>query len=308
MPKTVTISWHIRDATNGSINAGEPLFSWEELLVERRTGVGAYATRVVAPYTAPVGTPPLVATQPTLYKYTYVDVDVPEGAYNYRLSCRNKNTAEVYYQSESPVVTVSGATEVTIGFDALTLQFGLRGAPPTCTVITLFESPGNYYNGGTTTEIEPRSYVNLCGSFYDASAGDPPLRGPFTSNYGLVFDGNWLLNQQNPDEGVDFGPNLPSSPMATVARVATGQIINRAAGLQSPFTVKHRRYSSQVTLQVYSEINGTGTLLNTVTTASGSTGLLFPLLTITWTGTAKSLKFTHGANTVAYDDFKFFLL
>lgn len=304
MSKTVTITWNIRDTAASGPN---PLYSWEELLVERRTGSGAYSTLYTAAYSEITGTAPVVATQAATYKYQYVDVGVAEGTYNYKLSTRNKNTGEVYYTSTSPNVTVSGATEITIGFDELTVQEGLRGAPPTCNIIDLIESPGDYFNGGTTIAITGRSYFHLCGGRYaEYPDGDPPLRGPFATNYGLQFSSGMKLLQSG-HSGVNFEGTYGAMPSQYMAIVPSNNaVINRAAGMQSPFKCMRATAFGSITIAAYSEINGGGTLLGFTVTSSGFSG--WALMTVTWTGTAKSLQVSGVAANAIIDNLNFFLL
>ncbi len=154
----------------------------------------------------------------------------------------------------------------------------------------------NYYNGGT------------------GSLGS----GPGT-NYGIAFSANSLAVIQNNAGGSGNTGGEPSPPTALFFLSGAADTMDVAAGFTTGFSFYYSAVSSGGTINVYSGLDGTGTILATLTLPTtpndggGCTGLgagsnpganfcPFEPFGVTFSGTALSVDFGGTANQIAFDN------
>ena len=191
-------------------------------------------------------------------------------------------------------------TIVRAGAVALALAgFGIL-APASANVIhldfaglngNLEEGPGNYYNGGFGT------------------LGSGP--GP---NYGIVFGSDSLTCSGQPG-GLCNTAMIPGGPGANALFFLTGpgDVMDVAHGFTTGFSFYYSAPFFTGTVEVWSGLDGTGTLLATLnlpltTNGSGTTGCYgtnyCPYVAdgVHFSGTAESVVFTGTANYIAFAD------
>jgi len=168
----------------------------------------------------------------------------------------------------------------------------LSAAPAFSAPITLdfegvnsFGSIANFYNGGT-----------------DVPATGVPASG---TNYGVTFGGDALALAND-----SLGPYFSNAPSGNTVMGAVGS--DAALNMASGFTdLMSFYYSATVdtTVNVYSGLNGTGTLLHTFYLAtnaqsgcSDSPFCNWTLASTTLSGVAQSIQFGSAANVAAFDN------
>ncbi len=143
----------------------------------------------------------------------------------------------------------------------------------------------DYYNGGL------------------ASDGTGP--GP---NYGVTFANAYVLNEFTENEGL-----LVTPPNSITFLSGVGAIMDVAAGFDTGFSFNYSAPFFTGEVDVFSGLDGTGTLLATITlplttNGAGMDGCMghnycpvFPI-GVTFAGIAMSVNFSGTANYVVYDD------
>jgi hypothetical protein len=180
------------------------------------------------------------------------------------------------------LAVASGATTAALaGTDVLNFA-GLNGNAE--------ESPLNYYNGGT------------------GSLGSGP--GP---NYGISFGADALACSGQPGGTCNTGL-IPGGPGANAVFFLSGpgDVMNVAAGFSTGFSFFYSAINEPGTVQVFSGLNDTGTLLATLNLSTtpdegdpGCDGGQFcPYVAagVTFSGTAMSVDFSGTANQIAFAD------
>lgn len=151
-----------------------------------------------------------------------------------------------------------------------------------------FESIGDYYNGG---------FSGL---------------GKTGPNFGVQFSSNALaLIDSDAGGSGNFG-NEPS-PSTVLFFLDGNPIMNYAAGFDTGFSLYYSAINNPGSLGIYSDLNGTGTLLASLslpTTPSGPgdpTGNFSPFFPVgvSFTGVARSVVFGGVQNQIAFDDVTF---
>lgn len=147
----------------------------------------------------------------------------------------------------------------------------------------------NYYNGGT-------------GGF--GSSGG--------TNYGIAFSSDSLAVISQLDGGTGNFSNVPPPATTTIAFFlnGAGDTMNVAAGFTTGFSFYYAAANTPGSVSVYSGLNGTGTLLDTINLAvngSGcdSSGLAYDCWTeegVAFSGTAESVVFGGAANYIGFAD------
>jgi hypothetical protein len=147
------------------------------------------------------------------------------------------------------------------------------------------------------------------GNFYNGGGGP---------NFGIEFFGNALaLNSQRPGCGGsgNFSQN-PSGCGALFFLTSSSTGMNRAAGFTTGFSLFYSAVNSAGSVQVWSGLNGTGTLLASLAlpiTPNGGTNTAcnnlnfcpFQAVGVAFSGTAQSIVFAGVANQIAFDDVTF---
>jgi hypothetical protein len=151
------------------------------------------------------------------------------------------------------------------------------------------EQVQNYYNGGT------------------GSLGS----GPGT-NYGISFGSDALACSGQPG-GRCNSAMIPGGPGANLLFFlsGSGDIMNKASGFTTGFSFFYASPFYAGTVDVYSGLDGTGTLLASIslpTTANSGSGCYgtnfcpYVPIGVTFSGTAESVNFTGTANEIAFAD------
>jgi hypothetical protein len=147
-------------------------------------------------------------------------------------------------------------------------------------------------------------------TYYDGGAGGSGTTGG--PNYGISFtsDSLALISEQNGGTG-NFS-NVPPPASTTIAFFTTGvgDTMDVAAGFTTGFSFYYAAANVPGSVSVYSGLDGTGTLLDTLTLArngSGcdSSGLGFDCWTetgVAFSGTAKSVVFGGSADQIGFAD------
>jgi len=156
----------------------------------------------------------------------------------------------------------------------------------------------NYYNGGT--------------------GGDGSGPGP---NYGVTFQANGLAlvslysggsGNFLPYNGTSTGDPVPGSSTSAYFLTGSGDIMNVAGGFTGGFSFYYTAIYDPGTVTVWSGLNGTGTLLASLSLAvtpwQGDTGPSGQELFDNWVeegiafaGTAESVNFSGTANEIGFD-------
>jgi len=140
------------------------------------------------------------------------------------------------------------------------------------------------------------------GNFYNGGAG---------GSYGVEFlDAQALIAGSAGGSG-NF-TNAPSMPTIMFFRSASSAVMNVAAGFQSGFSTYYTSVSNSGSVSLYSELNGTGTVLATLyLTALGTDNTpnatfdRWALVGVTFVGTAKSVVFSGDPNQFGFDNVTF---
>lgn len=151
-----------------------------------------------------------------------------------------------------------------------------------------FESIGNYYNGG------------LSGL------------GKTGPNFGVQFSSNAVALIDSDAGGAGNFGNEPS-PSTAMIFLDGNPIMNYAAGFDTGFSLYYSAIFNPGSLGIYSDLNGTGTLLASLslpTTPMGPgdpTGLFSPFVPVgvSFVGVARSVVFGGAQNQIAFDDVTF---
>jgi hypothetical protein len=162
-------------------------------------------------------------------------------------------------------------------------------APITLTFTGLKDNENilNFYNGGTGS---------------DGSSG---------TNYGISFGPDALAIISDQDGGTGNTSSIPPPATTTVAYFLTGagDIMNVAAGFKTGFSFYYAAAFDPGSVEVFSGLNGTGTLLETLTLpvngslCDGKTDFSCWTNTgVAFSGTAESVDFTGTANQIAFAD------
>ena len=172
--------------------------------------------------------------------------------------------------------SMASAATVTLNFDGL----------------TCYEFVGSYYNGGT------------------GSLGSGP--GP---NYGISFSSNaeTIPDYFHPgscasgNSGTNTG-NMPSDPNGLFFLSGSAAVMNVPAGFTTGFSFFYNAENVAGSVQVYSGLNSTGTLLATLdlpTTGSCGTTPTFCVwdpIGVSFSGTAESVNFAGTENQIVFDN------
>ncbi len=153
------------------------------------------------------------------------------------------------------------------------------------------EAPLNYYDGGT------------------GSLGS----GPGT-NYGITFGADAITCSGKPG-GVCNTAQIPGGPGANTLFFlsGSGDVLNRAAGFTTGFSFYYSAANVPGVVDVYSGLNGTGTLLASLslpvtTNGAGTAGCYgtnycpYVATGITFSGTAESVNFSGTQNQIGFAD------
>lgn len=151
------------------------------------------------------------------------------------------------------------------------------------------EAIDNYYNGG-----------------FGGNGSGP---GP---NYGIVFGSDSLAIISALDGGSGNFSNVPPPATTTIAFFLSGagDVMDVAAGFDTGFSFYYAAAFNPGTVQVYSGLDGTGTLLATLDLAVNGTGcdnsgLSYDCWTeqgVAFGGTAESVIFSGVANQIGFAD------
>ncbi len=153
------------------------------------------------------------------------------------------------------------------------------------------EGPANFYNGGT-------------GSL--GSSGG--------TNYGISF-GNDTITCNGQPGGTCNTAQIPGGPGANIVFFLTGSgdIMNVAGGFTTGFSFYYSAVNNPGSVNVWSGLNGTGTLLATLNLSLTTNGAgdpdcfganfcPFSTAGVTFAGTAESVDFTGTQNQIAFAD------
>ena len=143
------------------------------------------------------------------------------------------------------------------------------------------ESVNNYYNGGT------------------GGSGSGP--GP---NYGISFTTDSLALISASSGGAGNFSNNPSGSTVLFFLNGAGDTMNVASGFITGFSFFYACQAGFVgSVSVYSGLNGTGTLLASLSLPSTPNPYtVFVPIGVAFAGTAKSAVFSGSANFIAFDD------
>jgi len=178
--------------------------------------------------------------------------------------------------------------------------------------ITLnFEGIANYPNGTGT----------LIDQYYN---GGTASNGASGTNFGVSFSSGASLLCLNTSGNVcsntsKGGSGVPGSEFYAMYFPSQNPFMNVAAGFDTGFAFSYANpFSSGQTVNIYSGLNGTGTLLASLTLPLTSTGsdacetigggadyCPFSNVSIAFAGTARSVQFSGTVNASVFDDFTF---
>jgi hypothetical protein len=144
------------------------------------------------------------------------------------------------------------------------------------------------------------------GNFYNGGSGP---------NYGIYFGGNALGIISIEDGGSGNFSNEPSHPTVMFFLTGPATTMNVPAGFTTGFSFKYASVNP-CTFNVYDGLDGTGTLLATLTAPAniptGNGCSVYPHYYCQWdpigvpfSGTAKSVSFEGAANYCGFDDVTF---
>jgi hypothetical protein len=168
---------------------------------------------------------------------------------------------------------------------AILLIFGVRQArADTSPVVLTFEGVGNFVT---------------VGNFYNGGAG---------GSLGVAFGSGSLALVSLVDGGNGNFTNAPSGDTVLFFPAGTGDVMNVAAGFSTALSFFYSAAFAPGSLTVWSGLDGTGTLLATLSLpANGActTGPTFCNWTptgVSFSGTAESVDFTGSAGNVGFDN------
>ena len=145
----------------------------------------------------------------------------------------------------------------------------------------------------------------LVNSYYDGGTGS--LGSGPGPNYGVTFSNALVLNDAANNENL-----LVSEPNTIAFLSGTGSIMDVPAGFTTGFSFDYSAVNNPGVVNVYSGLDGSGTLLASVNLAltpdgSGTPGCdghdfcpVFPA-GVSFAGTAMSVNFSGTANQIVYD-------
>ena len=148
-------------------------------------------------------------------------------------------------------------------------------------------------------------------NFYNGGLGGNGS-GPGT-NYGITFGADSLALISGANGGTGNFSGSPSMPTVLFFLSGPGDVMDVSGGFTTGFSFFYSAVNSPGSVDVYSGLDGTGTLLASLslpTTPSepGTTGCpygtfcpWFPI-GVTFSGTAESVVFSGSANQIAFDD------
>lgn len=146
------------------------------------------------------------------------------------------------------------------------------------------------------TGIATTSNSTGIGGFYNGGVSDDGTTGV---NYGVLFSSNALaINTYN-------GANEPNPGVLYFLNGSTVSL-NYAAGFSTGFSFFYAS-NSATTINVYSELNATGTLLGSVVLAANAVNSydVWTSTGVSFAGIAKSVDFGGSADHVGYDQITF---
>ena len=161
-------------------------------------------------------------------------------------------------------------------------------------------------NAAVTINFDTLNDGSLVNDYYNGgSASDGTTGGP---NYGISFSNAYVLNEFTENEGLLITP-----PNSITFLSGTGSVLNDAAGFNTGFSFDYSAISSPGVVNVFSGLDGTGTLLASINLpltpdGSGVAGCMghnfCPDLPagVAFDGTAESVNFSGTANQIVYDD------
>ena len=155
----------------------------------------------------------------------------------------------------------------------------------------------NFYNGGYAGNGTPSCGYTVCGP------------GP---NYGITFQSNALVLTSEDVGGSGNFTKEPSTPNILFFLTGTGDVMNVATGITTGFSFFYSGNSAEGNgaVDIYSGLNGTGTLLasfvvNTSLTPLCSSGPAYCVWEpdgVAFSGTAESVVFAGAANYIGWDN------
>jgi hypothetical protein len=147
-------------------------------------------------------------------------------------------------------------------------------------------------------------------NYYDGGAGGDGSTGG--TNYGVSFSSDSLALISKTAGGTGFLSNVPPPATTTAAFFLSGagDTMDVAAGFSTGFSFYYASVSMPGSVSVYSGLNGTGTLLDTLSLAANGTGcdtsgLAFDCWTntgVAFAGTAESVIFSGAADGIGFAD------
>jgi hypothetical protein len=179
---------------------------------------------------------------------------------------------------------------------AATIAFFSAGAPAKATVVLGFDgiatceaTVGSYYNGG--------------------HAGDGSGPGP---SDGITFSSNAITLQDYYAGGTACGSNtgnMPSPPMGLFFLSGTGAFMDVPAGFDTGFSFFYTAENVPGSIEVYSGLDGTGTLLATLSLPTNDSSCVTTPTFCNWTpvgvafsGIAESVDFAGTENQIVFDN------
>lgn len=188
---------------------------------------------------------------------------------------------------------------------ALALGLAFAGTAGATVVQMHFDSIANadgYSNGGQYVD---NYYDGGCTSAYTGNARPADCTGP---NYGVTWDGA-LAGDTGSGEFWNTTAGEPSSNNVIGFLDSTHATMNVAAGFQGGFSFFYAAPTVGGTVTVYSGLNGTGSILQTLTLAVNGAGCISGFAASCWTaigvnftGTAMSVSFAGAANGIVFDN------
>jgi hypothetical protein len=150
-------------------------------------------------------------------------------------------------------------------------------------------------------------------NYFDGGTGSDGS-GPGT-NYGITFGSDSLALIQDSAGGTGNFEGNPSGNASLYFLSGPGDIMNVPAGFTTGFSFYYSAINDPGTVTVWSGLNGTGTLLQTIDLPVTPTGYPtapctdasedycpFVPIGITFTGTAESVDFSGTANEIGFDE------
>jgi PEP-CTERM motif len=160
-----------------------------------------------------------------------------------------------------------------------------------------------------TLTFEGLQNLESINNFYNGGTGSLGSSGGASQNYGISFtsDSLALISAYNGYGGTGNFENNPSGGTIGFFLSGAGDTMNVAAGFDTGFSFYYAAFQDG-SVQVYSGLNGTGTLLANLALATQPQNDI-DLVADTWTnfgvsfaGTAESVIFTGAANEIGFDN------